>query len=48
MIGSMFFRRIISALMLGVGVALILRNLINLVAQIREKKRKEEDNAGRE
>lgn len=42
---SMFWRRIISALMLGVGVALILRNLMNLVSQIREKKRKEDEDA---
>ncbi|WP_255525865.1 MULTISPECIES: hypothetical protein [unclassified Oceanispirochaeta] len=42
----MFWRRIISALMLGVGVALVLRNLMNLVSQIREKKRKEDEDAG--
>jgi hypothetical protein len=45
---SMFWRRIISALMFGVGIALILRNLMNLVSQIREKKRKEEEDAGSE
>lgn len=45
---TMFWRRIISALMLGVGVSLILRNLINLVGQIREKKRKEDQDAGRD
>lgn len=45
---NMFWRRIISALMLGVGVALIFRNLMNLVAQIREKKRKEDEDAGSE
>lgn len=43
MIVSMFWRRIISALMLGVGIALVLRNLMNLVACSRDKKRKEED-----
>lgn len=45
---NMFWRRIISALMLGVGISLILRNLINLVAQIRFKKRKEDEDAGSE
>lgn len=44
---DMFWRRIISAVMLGVGVALVIRNLINLVAQLREKKRKEDEDAGR-
>lgn len=43
---NMFWRRIISSLMFAVGVALIIRNLINLVAQIREKKRKEDEDAG--
>ncbi len=31
--------------MLGVGVALVLRNLMNLVANRRDKKHKEEDDA---
>jgi hypothetical protein len=45
--GSMFWRRILSALMLGVGIALIIRNLINLVAQLRAKKhKKEQDDHG--